>query len=231
MTDKEKIRKEVERRMKEGYDAYAGNLKSILSFIDSLPKFNIGDTIRDPEDSEFTFHINKIEDGKYIEKDDAWVMIGLADEIYELVEKQWKPVPKREPTGVLKELLDNIDEKELEETRKEMMEELSNNYNTIKQERVCLEEIAEVLNKFEEEVFNVFGMVSSAEHTCEVQRRGIGINFAFGEEIHRSDDEITYYLKDDKLVAFSIIRRTEFNNAEITMVKTEERQFKFKRYD
>lgn len=38
-------------------------------------------------------------------------------------EKQWKPVPKVKPTGVLKELLDNIDEKELEETRKEMMEE------------------------------------------------------------------------------------------------------------
>lgn len=193
MTDKEKIRQEIERLKKHDYPCdngeqnagYYAAMIEVLDFIDSLPE----------------------------------------------EEKQWKPVPKREPTGVLKELLDNIDEKELEETRKEMMEELSNNYNTIKQERVRLEEIAEVLNKFKEEVFNVFGMVSSAEHTCEVQRRGIGINFAFGEEIHRSDDEITYYLKDDKLVAFAIIRRTEFNNAEITMVKTEERQFKFKRYD
>ena len=98
--------------------------------------------------------------------------------------------------------------------------------NTIKQVRVCLEEIADVLGRFREEVFEEFGFFDN--HTCEVQRRGIGINFAFGEEIHRSDDEITYYLKDDKAVAISIIRRTEFNNAEITMITTEERQFKMK---
>lgn len=97
--------------------------------------------------------------------------------------------------------------------------------NSVKQVRVCLEEIADVYNKFREEVFEEFNFTSSEKHICEVQHRGIGINFAFDEEIHRSDDEITYYLKDDKAVAMTIIRRTEFNNAEITMITTENRQF------
>jgi len=101
--------------------------------------------------------------------------------------------------------------------------------NTIKQVRVTLEEIADIYNEFVTEVHETFRMVSDAEHTCEVQQRGIGINFDFREEIHRSDDEITYFLKDDKLIAFFIIRRTEFNNAEITMVTTEERKFNFKK--
>ena len=100
--------------------------------------------------------------------------------------------------------------------------------NTIKQVRVTLEEISDVYNEFMEEVRKTFGMVSDEGHICEVQHRGIGINFDFKEEIHRSDDEITYFLKDDKLVAFVIIRRTEFNNAEVTMVTTEERKFKNK---
>ena len=98
--------------------------------------------------------------------------------------------------------------------------------NNVKQVRVCLEEVADVISKFRDEVFDEFTFVSSEWHVCEVQRRGIGINFAFGEEIHRSDDEITYYLKDDKAVAMTIIRRTEFNHAEITMITTENRQFK-----
>lgn len=93
--------------------------------------------------------------------------------------------------------------------------------NKIKQVRVCLEEIGEVLGAFRDNVFDEFGFACNPH--CEVQRRGIGINFAFGEEIHRSDDEITYYLKDDKAVAYAIVRRTAFNNAEITMVTTEER--------
>ena len=46
-------------------------------------KFNIGDTICNPDDSTFTFHINKIDNGKYIESDDAWVLISEADECYE----------------------------------------------------------------------------------------------------------------------------------------------------
>ena len=50
------------------------------------PKFKIGQTITGPEDKTFTFHINKIEDGKYIESDDVWVLIKDADEEYQLVE-------------------------------------------------------------------------------------------------------------------------------------------------
>ena len=95
--------------------------------------------------------------------------------------------------------------------------------NSIKQVRVTLEEIPDILNNFRDEVFEEFHFMNRERHFCEVQRRGIGINFAFGEEIHRSDDEITYYLMDDKLVGCAIIRRTEFNNAEITMIMTEER--------
>lgn len=45
-------------------------------------KFNIGDTICNPDDSTFTFHINKLEDGKYIENDDNWVLINEADKCY-----------------------------------------------------------------------------------------------------------------------------------------------------
>lgn len=50
------------------------------------PKFKIGQTITGPEDKTFTFHINRIEDGKYIESDDIWVLIKDADEEYQLVE-------------------------------------------------------------------------------------------------------------------------------------------------
>ena len=55
------------------------------------PKFKIGQTITGPEDKTFTFHINRIEDGKYIESDDIWVLIKDADEEYQLVEE---PVSK-----------------------------------------------------------------------------------------------------------------------------------------
>lgn len=100
--------------------------------------------------------------------------------------------------------------------------------SSVKQVRVCLEEIGDVYRKFQEEVYNEYGFVNN--YTCKVERRGIGIKFAFGEEIHRSDDEITYFLKEDKAVGMIIIRRTEFNNAEITMIKTSERTFKIKKY-
>jgi hypothetical protein len=36
MSDKELIKQEIERRIKEGKDSYAGNLKSLLHFIESL---------------------------------------------------------------------------------------------------------------------------------------------------------------------------------------------------
>ena len=95
--------------------------------------------------------------------------------------------------------------------------------NIIQQVRVPIENIADVVNKFSENVCDEFNMVNSENHYCEIQHRGIGINFEFGEDIRRSDDEITYYLKDDTLIGCVIIRRTEFNNAEITMFTTEER--------
>ena len=94
--------------------------------------------------------------------------------------------------------------------------------NSVRQIRVPLEFIGEEIEKFREEVFTEYGFVNNP--FCECQRRGIGINFAFEEEIHRSDDEIMYFLKEDKAVAMLIIRRTEFNNAEITMIMTDERK-------
>lgn len=94
--------------------------------------------------------------------------------------------------------------------------------NSVRQIRVPLEFIGEEIEKFREEVFTEYGFGNNP--FCEWQRRGIGINFAFGEEIHRSDDEIMYFLKEDKAVAMLIIRRTEFNNAEITMIMTDERK-------
>ena len=52
------------------------------------PKFKVGDTITDPTDSTFTFHINAIKDGKYMESDIDWVLINKADSDYELVEQK-----------------------------------------------------------------------------------------------------------------------------------------------
>lgn len=95
--------------------------------------------------------------------------------------------------------------------------------NSARQIRVPLEMVGEVLLKFEEEVIADFDMKGNS--SAEIQRRGVGINFEFGEEIHRSDDELIYYLKEDKAVAMAIIRRTSFNNAEITLIETDERKF------
>ena len=96
-------------------------------------------------------------------------------------------------------------------------------FNSIKQVRVCLEEVGDIVTQFQEDVIDLFNFSNNKE--CEIQHRGIGINFAFQEEIHRSDDEILYFLKEDKLVAMLIIRRTTFNNAEITMITTENRTY------
>lgn len=99
----ELIKAELERRCKNydeamrnpSYASYEASLiakgkqrqrEDTLSFINFLPKFEIGQTIRDPEDHTFTIHINKIEDRRYIEKDDVWVLVKEADENYEIVE-------------------------------------------------------------------------------------------------------------------------------------------------
>lgn len=99
--------------------------------------------------------------------------------------------------------------------------------NIVIQERRCLEEVASTVNPFIDEVIEQFNMKDKNVIAKEIQYRGIGLRGDFGENIHRSDDEIIYILKEDKAVGLIIIRRTEFNNAEITMIKTEER---FKKY-
>lgn len=96
MNDKQKIRAEVKRLWEYYYNIDINAealhaLDKVKDFIDSMPKFKVGQTIKDPTDSAFTFHINKIEDGKYIESDEAWVLIPEADKEYQLVEE---PVSK-----------------------------------------------------------------------------------------------------------------------------------------
>ena len=49
--------------------------------------------------------------------------------------------------------------------------------NIIKQVRVSLENIADVVSEFRDNVCNEFNMVNSEKHYCEIQNRGIGINF------------------------------------------------------
>ena len=95
--------------------------------------------------------------------------------------------------------------------------------NKVIQKRRCLEEIASTINPFIDEVIEQFDLKNKSITAKEIQYRGVGLKGDFGENICRSDDEIIYILKEDKTVGLIVIRRTEFNNAEITMVKTEER--------
>lgn len=99
--------------------------------------------------------------------------------------------------------------------------------NTIKQLRVCLEEVGDIVNDFIEEIINDFKLKEaySKGEEVEIQYRGIGIKDDFRENIHRSDDEIIYILHQDKLVGIIIERRTSFNNAELTLIKTSKRKF------
>jgi hypothetical protein len=102
--------------------------------------------------------------------------------------------------------------------------------NKVVQVRRCLEEAATTINSFIDEVIEQFNLKDKSIVAKEIQYRGVGLKGDFGENIHRSDDEVIYILKEDKTVGLIVIRRTEFNNAEITMVKTEER-FKKKSND
>ena len=99
--------------------------------------------------------------------------------------------------------------------------------NSVKQYRVCLEEVADIINNFIEEIIIDFKLKEAYKKgdLTEIQYRGIGINGDMHEEIHRSDDEIVYILNRDKLVGIIIERRTEFNNAELTLIKTSKRKF------
>ena len=97
--------------------------------------------------------------------------------------------------------------------------------NTVKQVRVWLEHIGDVIEPFEKEVIEKFGMLNNP--FCEIQRRCIGLKNVFTETIpvKASDDWIEYLLKDDTMVGIIICRRTEFNHAEITLITTEEREY------
>lgn len=112
MIDKEKKNK-IADILLDFYEEYHSNeinrpmIPSIYAgkIIDSLQeepksKFKVGQTITDPTDSTFTFHINKIEDGRYIEKEDEWVLVKEADANYELVEEPvsiWHDSNKEQP--------------------------------------------------------------------------------------------------------------------------------------
>ena len=99
-------------------------------------------------------------------------------------------------------------------------------FNSIQQVRVCLEEVSSVINKFIDECIELFDLKNPKIISKEIQYRGIGLKNEFQENIKRSDDEIIYILKEDKMVGCIIERRTEFNNAELTLITTENRQFK-----
>ena len=124
--------------------------------------------------------------------------------------------------------------KAMEEYRKfiiyECKEEPVSETNKVVQVRRCLEEVATTINPFVDEVIEQFNLKDKSIVAKEIQYRGVGLKGDFGENIRRSDDEVIYILKEDKIVGLIVIRRTEFNNAEITMVKTEER-FKEKSND
>lgn len=100
--------------------------------------------------------------------------------------------------------------------------------NTVKQIRVCLEEVASSINGFIDEIINDFKLKEAygRGEEVEIQYRGIGIKGDFKEDIHRSDDEIIYILHNDKTVGIIIERRTTFNNAELTFIKTSKRKFR-----
>lgn len=100
--------------------------------------------------------------------------------------------------------------------------------NTVKQIRVCLEEVASSINEFIDEIINDFKLKEAygRGEEVEIQYRGIGLNGDFHEDIHRSDDEIIYILHNDKTVGIIIERRTSFNNAELTFIKTSKRKFR-----
>lgn len=100
--------------------------------------------------------------------------------------------------------------------------------NTVKQIRVCLEEVASSINEFIDEIIEDFKLKEAYKNDeeVEIQYRGIGLKGDFHEDIHRSDDEIIYILHNDKTVGIIIERRTTFNNAELTFIKTSKRKFR-----
>ena len=102
-SEDERIRKELIELVKETHTSKRYyNLNKMLAWLEKQgeqkPKFRVGDTITDPTDNTFTFHINAIKDGKYMESDKDWVLIKEADNDYELVEQ--KPAEEYNITGI-----------------------------------------------------------------------------------------------------------------------------------
>lgn len=94
--------------------------------------------------------------------------------------------------------------------------------SSLRQVIAPLEEVQKVVGDFRAEVIKEYHMLN--DYSCEVQNRGISLNFERYENVKKlSDDEITYFIRDngkiDRMIAFYIIRRNSANVAEITMVK------------
>lgn len=120
------------------WDGYGDCAKHLLKEIDSMqeePKeFKIGDKVKYLNEEyiieDITDHyiLHSIRERTSV----PVVHVDFGNEDYKmmLVEepKEFKPVRKKQPEGVLKELLDNMDEKELEETRNAKIGVCKDNY-------------------------------------------------------------------------------------------------------
>ena len=175
----EQIRAEIERRLSVMAKSAWGTdeLKRLLSFIDSLqeepkPKFKVGQTITDPTDSTFTFHINKIEDGRYIEKEDEWVLVKEADANYELVE---------EPIS------EDLDE---EDSFDELLQKLYIKYN----KEVSLEKLLDIASNFVK--WQKVQLIKSAELDGWIARDKDGSLHIFEVKPRRSADGHQWWDRD-----------------------------------
>ena len=177
MTDKEKIRAEIERLKESGCASPIVICDTLLVFIDSMreeskPKFKVGQTITDPTDSTFTFHINKIEDGRYIEKEDEWVLVKEADANYELVE---------EPIS------ENLDE---EDSFDELLQKLYIKYN----KEVSLEKLLDIASNFVK--WQKVQLIKSAELDGWIARDKDGSLHIFEVKPRRSADGHQWWDRD-----------------------------------
>ena len=175
----EQIKTEIERRLSVMPKSAWGTdeLKRLLSFIDSLQeesklKFKVGQTITDPTDSTFTFHINKIEDGRYIEKEDEWVLVKEADANYELVE---------EPIS------EDLDE---EDSFDELLQKLYIKYN----KEVSLEKLLDIASNFVK--WQKVQLIKSAELEGWIARDEDDRLHLFEVEPRRSSDNHRWWDRD-----------------------------------
>ena len=124
MTDNriEKIRAEVERRIKEGKDGYGGNLKSLLSFIDSLQEEPVRRTSTDIESAmqeveEKSKAFTEAHKGESAEEILAG-MKGVDPSIQDIVDKHWFEMLGEEPIlEVLEKYLAHVSREEAMKTK------------------------------------------------------------------------------------------------------------------